>query len=55
MRFYETKERQLEHFAVVVNCAEGHKCARCWKVLPEVKEDTSLCNRCTDAVAAQKK
>ncbi|MCL4679092.1 MAG: isoleucine--tRNA ligase [Alphaproteobacteria bacterium] len=31
------------------------KCARCWKVLPEVKEDTSLCNRCTDAVAAQKK
>ncbi len=32
--------------------APGHKCARCWKVLPEVKEDTSLCNRCDDAVAA---
>ncbi len=30
--------------------ASGHKCARCWKVLPEVKEDTGLCVRCADAV-----
>ena len=33
--------------------AEGCKCARCWKVLPEVGEDKehpSLCNRCADAV-----
>ncbi len=40
---------------MIFNKAPGHKCARCWKVLPEVKEDTSLCNRCTDAVAALKK
>ncbi len=44
-----------EMSAVTVNNAPGCKCARCWKVLPEVKEDTSLCTRCTDAVAAQKK
>jgi isoleucyl-tRNA synthetase len=29
--------------------AEGAKCARCWRVLPEVTED--LCVRCTAAVA----
>ena len=29
--------------------AEGGKCARCWRVLPEVTED--LCNRCEAAVA----
>jgi isoleucyl-tRNA synthetase len=34
--------------------AAGEKCARCWRVLEEVKvhPDTHLCNRCTDAVAA---
>jgi isoleucyl-tRNA synthetase len=31
--------------------APGHKCTRCWKVLPEVDEQTCLCNRCADAVA----
>jgi isoleucyl-tRNA synthetase len=29
--------------------AEGAKCARCWRVLPEVVAD--LCNRCEAAVA----
>jgi isoleucyl-tRNA synthetase len=29
--------------------AEGSKCARCWRILPEVKQD--LCNRCEAAVA----
>ena len=29
--------------------AEGTKCARCWRVLPEVTQD--LCNRCEAAVA----
>ena len=29
--------------------AEGAKCARCWRVLPEVTQD--LCGRCTAAVA----
>jgi isoleucyl-tRNA synthetase len=33
--------------------AEGTKCARCWKVLPEVGQDKThpdLCHRCADAV-----
>jgi len=32
--------------------AQGHKCARCWRVLEETRPDTHLCNRCTDAVGA---
>jgi isoleucyl-tRNA synthetase len=35
--------------------AEGTKCERCWRVLPEVGADAShpaLCRRCCDAVAA---
>ena len=31
--------------------ADGHKCARCWRVLPEVKAPTFLCERCEEAVA----
>jgi isoleucyl-tRNA synthetase len=33
--------------------ARGRKCARCWRILPEVgaaKADRELCNRCADAV-----
>jgi len=30
--------------------AAGEKCARCWRVLPEVDPTTKLCLRCTDAV-----
>jgi isoleucyl-tRNA synthetase len=30
--------------------AQGHKCARCWRVLEETRADTQLCNRCTDAI-----
>jgi isoleucyl-tRNA synthetase len=33
--------------------AKGHKCARCWRVLPEVgshKDHPDLCNRCDAAV-----
>jgi len=32
--------------------AAGEKCARCWRVLPEVDGQTKLCLRCTDAVLA---
>jgi isoleucyl-tRNA synthetase len=32
--------------------AEGEKCARCWRILTEVKPATQLCLRCEDAVAA---
>ena len=41
--------------AVVFALAPGEKCARCWRVLPEVGSDSthpSLCRRCTDAVAS---
>ncbi|MFZ0693071.1 MAG: isoleucine--tRNA ligase [Alphaproteobacteria bacterium] len=38
--------------AVTVALAEGEKCVRCWRVLPEVNNSPDhLCNRCTDAVA----
>jgi isoleucyl-tRNA synthetase len=30
--------------------AAGEKCARCWRVLPEVDGQTKLCLRCTDAI-----
>ena len=33
--------------------APGCKCARCWRVLPEVKGEGGLCLRCTDALEAQ--
>jgi len=39
--------------SVVVEQAEGEKCARCWKVLPEVGSlpgHEDLCGRCADAV-----
>jgi isoleucyl-tRNA synthetase len=39
--------------AVVSNPAEGDKCERCWRVLPEVGHDPRLpgtCRRCADAV-----
>ncbi|MGB0669978.1 MAG: zinc finger domain-containing protein, partial [Rhodospirillales bacterium] len=42
--------------AVVPTLAEGDKCARCWKVLPEVganNEHPELCGRCADAVSVQ--
>jgi isoleucyl-tRNA synthetase len=32
--------------------APGCKCARCWRVLPEVAAPKFLCERCDDAVAA---
>ena len=32
--------------------ANGCKCARCWRVLPEVKAEGGLCLRCEAAVAA---
>jgi isoleucyl-tRNA synthetase len=34
--------------------ADGNKCERCWKVLPDVgeTEDDNICGRCKEAVAA---
>ncbi|MCA3265315.1 MAG: hypothetical protein ING19_04525, partial [Azospirillum sp.] len=39
--------------AVRVEPAQGHKCERCWKVLPEVGSVAAhpkLCVRCADAI-----
>jgi isoleucyl-tRNA synthetase len=39
--------------ATVADVAPGEKCARCWKVLPEVgavAAHPALCRRCADAV-----
>ena len=39
---------------VTVGLAEGDKCGRCWRVLPEVGHlagHADLCRRCADAVA----
>ncbi|MFL5298232.1 MAG: isoleucine--tRNA ligase, partial [Phenylobacterium sp.] len=36
---------------VAIERAQGHKCARCWRVLPEVTAPKFLCERCDDAVA----
>ncbi len=42
--------------SVEIKKAEGEKCLRCWKVLPEVSAKTGhLCNRCEGAVAHHKK
>jgi len=40
--------------AVTVDLAEGEKCERCWRVLPEVgsvPEHPAVCRRCADVVA----
>ncbi len=43
----------VEGVSVIVEVATGEKCARCWKVLPEVgsvKDHSDLCQRCADVV-----
>ena len=43
-----------EGIGVIIELAQGQKCERCWKVLPEVGSHTDhpeLCHRCHDAVA----
>ncbi|MEC8165290.1 MAG: class I tRNA ligase family protein, partial [Pseudomonadota bacterium] len=43
----------LPDLAVVPLKADGHKCERCWKVLPDVGKDEEfgdICPRCADAV-----
>ena len=38
--------------AVAFAKAEGGKCARCWKITPEVTVEDGICNRCDDVVSA---
>ncbi|MFM2044245.1 MAG: isoleucyl-tRNA synthetase IleS [Pseudomonadota bacterium] len=43
----------VPNVAVVFAHADGHKCDRCWKILPEVgsvEAHPGLCGRCADAV-----
>ena len=37
---------------LAVTRTENHKCGRCWRHLPEVTEDGSLCNRCDTVLTA---
>jgi len=43
---------EVASVAVAPSAAKGCKCARCWRVLPEVTTPAMLCGRCVDAVAA---
>ncbi|HTO39988.1 MAG TPA: class I tRNA ligase family protein, partial [Rhizomicrobium sp.] len=45
----------VEGVAALFHHAQGEKCGRCWRVLPEVGSNPvadDLCNRCADAVGA---
>jgi len=42
---------EVSGVAAIAELASGHKCARCWRVLPEVAAPTFLCERCEEAVA----
>ncbi|SEJ11284.1 Isoleucyl-tRNA synthetase [Sphingobium sp. AP50] len=37
---------------IIVKPSDWHKCGRCWRLLPEVEEDGTLCNRCDDVLKA---
>ena len=43
---------EVPGIAVVPELADGAKCQRCWKILPEVPQDAEggVCHRCADAV-----
>lgn len=43
---------EVKGIGVVVELAEGNKCARCWKILPEVgsQKNEDLCKRCDDVI-----
>ena len=40
-------EKNIE---VKVELAPGWKCLRCWKIVPEVKDNIELCKRCTSII-----
>ena len=48
---HATTSRGGDALAATVTPAPGLKCARCWRVLPEVAARTTLCLRCTAALA----
>ncbi len=43
----------VDHVGVIVNPADGEKCQRCWRVLPEVaRNEKGICFRCDEVVSA---
>ena len=42
----------VKDVAVAFATASGDKCARCWRVMPEVTESQEICQRCDDVVNA---
>ncbi|MBN8521775.1 MAG: isoleucine--tRNA ligase [Alphaproteobacteria bacterium] len=49
------QDSKLPGLSVTFNPAEGQKCLRCWKVLPEVAiHRDHLCHRCADAITVKK-
>ena len=40
---------KIETPKIKIESADGSKCSRCWKILPEVKLE-GLCDRCKDVV-----
>ncbi|WP_150290395.1 isoleucine--tRNA ligase [Sphingobium estronivorans] len=37
---------------IEVKPSDWHKCGRCWRLLPEVEEDGTLCHRCDEVLKA---
>ena len=37
---------------IAVTKTDNHKCGRCWRLLPEVEEDGTLCDRCAKVLSA---
>lgn len=50
--FITAKVTRGQGDGVTVSRSDDHKCGRCWRLLPEVKEDGDLCDRCDDVVGA---
>ena len=42
----------IDDVAVAFALADGEKCARCWRITPEVSEEGGICNRCESVVAS---
>ena len=49
--FISATVREGQGDGVTVTRTDNHKCGRCWRHLPEVTEDGTLCGRCDDVVA----
>jgi isoleucyl-tRNA synthetase len=50
--FISAKVTRRQDDAVTVARTEMLKCGRCWRHLPEVEEDGTLCDRCDEVVGA---